>query len=339
MFLEVAALIHYLTLLYTPKPAWIHIKPHRAILQTVLVKVDVDNEILTTMTAEDSFPKFFKGKPVLLADDLSNRDSFMKSFFNVPLTHFELIQEAGEKYAPVTASSPMFALDCEMCITAAGKHELTRISLVDEEYNVILDTLVKPYEPITDYLTMFSGITKELLDPVDVRITDVQLALRHILPADAIIVGHSLEFDFRALNLAHPYCIDVAYALNLSGSEKHRSSLKTLAHIFLGKDIQNYGHCSVVDAVTAMQLLKLKLSKGCVFFFVVKSYFFESVLGKKACCVTCGRSLTVPCFVSNCMCLKQSKALCVMCCLASESLTLGSAVGCYDWRSFKFYHF
>ena len=76
-------------------------------------------------------------------------------------------------------SSPIFALDCEMvrlcsrislpvcicyltlcviphnflqCMSSKGK-ELTRISVIDSTHQVVYDTLVKPENPITDYLT------------------------------------------------------------------------------------------------------------------------------------------------------------------------------------------
>lgn len=41
-----------------------------------------------------------------------------------------------DNYFEATAKSPMFALDCEMCRTITGNLELTRISLVDESFNV-----------------------------------------------------------------------------------------------------------------------------------------------------------------------------------------------------------
>lgn len=41
-----------------------------------------------------------------------------------------------ENYTEATAKSPMLALDCEMCRTITGNLELTRISLVDESFNV-----------------------------------------------------------------------------------------------------------------------------------------------------------------------------------------------------------
>lgn len=48
----------------------------------------------------------------------------------------------------------IFAIDCEMCSTDAGK-ELTRISVVDFNRKCVYDTLVKPANPITDYLTRY----------------------------------------------------------------------------------------------------------------------------------------------------------------------------------------
>lgn len=63
------------------------------------------------------------------------------------------------------------------------------------------ETLVKPRNRITDYLTQFSGITKELLVDVDVRLEDVQKSIRALLPPDAILVGQSLNFDLIALKV------------------------------------------------------------------------------------------------------------------------------------------
>ncbi|ELW62516.1 Acyl-coenzyme A synthetase ACSM3, mitochondrial [Tupaia chinensis] len=52
----------------------------------------------------------------------------------------------------ITDSSPLFGLDCEMCLTSKGR-ELTRISVVAEGGCCVMDELVKPDNKILDYLT------------------------------------------------------------------------------------------------------------------------------------------------------------------------------------------
>ncbi|XP_027951045.1 RNA exonuclease 5 isoform X2 [Eumetopias jubatus] len=101
----------------------------------------------------------------------------------------------------ITDNSPLFGLDCEMCLTSKGR-ELTRISLVAEGGCCVMDELVKPDNKILDYLTSFSGITKKILNPVTTKLKDVQRHLKALLPPDAVLVGHSLDLDLRALKIA-----------------------------------------------------------------------------------------------------------------------------------------
>nr|XP_029512126.1 RNA exonuclease 5-like [Oncorhynchus nerka] len=101
----------------------------------------------------------------------------------------------------VTDSSPLYGLDCEMCLTEKG-NELTRISLVDSRGSCVLDELVKPPNRILHYLTQFSGITRAMLQPITTTLREVQSKLKKVLPRDAVLVGHSLENDLVALNVS-----------------------------------------------------------------------------------------------------------------------------------------
>ncbi|XP_049999243.1 RNA exonuclease 5 isoform X5 [Alexandromys fortis] len=101
----------------------------------------------------------------------------------------------------ITDNSPLFGLNCEMCLTSKGR-ELTRISLVAERGHCIMDELVKPDFKILDSFTSFSGITEKILNPVPTKLKDVQTLLRQLLPPDAVLVGHFLDSDLRVLKIA-----------------------------------------------------------------------------------------------------------------------------------------
>jgi len=58
--------------------------------------------------------------------------------------------------------SPMFGIDCEMCLTTIRLNELTRVSIVNEKHELVYETLVMPYNKIINYLTEFSGITRQV---------------------------------------------------------------------------------------------------------------------------------------------------------------------------------
>nr|XP_031543392.1 RNA exonuclease 5 isoform X2 [Vicugna pacos] len=162
----------------------------------------------------------------------------------------------------ITDNSPLFGLDCEMCLTSKGR-ELTRISLVAEGGCCVMDELVKPDNKIVDYLTSFSGITKKILNPVTTKLKDVQRQLKALLPPNAILVGHSLDLDLRALKMIHPYVIDTS--LLYVREQGRRFKLKFLAKAILGKDIQcsdRLGHDATEDARTTLELARYFLKYG-----------------------------------------------------------------------------
>ncbi|KAF5303998.1 hypothetical protein FQA39_LY01783 [Lamprigera yunnana] len=175
-----------------------------------------------------------------------------KKFYGYALTK--------DLYKDVTPFSPLFGVDCEMCLTNVDS-ELTRLSVVNERGESIYDEIVKPANPIIDYITRFSGITPKMMKNATKTLQDVQEDLRRLLPPDAILVGQSLANDLHALKMMHPYVIDTSVIYNLTGDPWRKTKLQTLANEFLHEKIQNNrsGHCSVEDSSAAMKLVQLKL--------------------------------------------------------------------------------
>lgn len=158
----------------------------------------------------------------------------------------------------------VLALDCEMCQTGEERFELTRLSVLDWSGNSILDILVKPPNPVTNYLTQFSGITAEKLDPVTTTLLDAQKQLLALMKPDTILLGHSLNSDLNALKMIHPYIVDTTILYPHPGGSHLRSSLKWLSQKYLTRAIQGGtdGHDSIEDARAALDLVKLKCQKG-----------------------------------------------------------------------------
>ncbi|XP_058797392.1 RNA exonuclease 5 [Phymastichus coffea] len=177
-----------------------------------------------------------------------------------------------DEYDEVNSKSPMFGIDCEMCRTTIGCLELTRVSIVDEKLDIVYDTLVKPDNKITDYLTQYSGITEMMLENVTTKLSDVQKFIKEFLPANAILVGQSLNSDMHALKMMHPYIIDTSVIFNITGDRYRKTKLKTLVQEFLNENIQKgrSGHCSTEDSQASMKLVLLKLANSI--------YFGDSIL-------------------------------------------------------------
>uniref|UniRef100_A0AC35GWJ0 Exonuclease domain-containing protein n=1 Tax=Panagrolaimus sp. PS1159 TaxID=55785 RepID=A0AC35GWJ0_9BILA len=262
--------------------------------------------------------------------------------YGFPLAYGNEFIPTKESYKMVSETSPIFILDCEMCRDHLDVPILTRISLIDENGKILLDTLVKPVEGIKDYCTPWSGITKESLEGVKTTLKDVQAAISAILPEDGILCGHSIHFDLIAMKMCHPFCIDVSLLFNITGNENHRTGLKKLVSLFLGENIQESkaGHCSVEDCKATLNLFNLKLSHGISYGNVALGFDIskldkpidkapedssssddedEQILQPKM-CKECGEKFAMTCPILNCSCLKDSPKNCIKCLTKSWNL-------------------
>ncbi|CAD8125829.1 unnamed protein product [Paramecium sonneborni] len=150
----------------------------------------------------------------------------------------------------------IFAMDCEM-VQTENKLELARVSIVDYNYQVVLDILVKPQNKILDYNTRYSGITEDMLSNVTVTLAEAQKMVKSILDQDSILIGHSLENDLNALQIMHHKCVDTSVLYITESSRK--LSLKNLAYKYLNLTIQKDTHDSNEDAKIALSLAKLRI--------------------------------------------------------------------------------
>ena len=152
------------------------------------------------------------------------------------------------------------AIDCEMLQTKTSSKTLGRVSIVDYENAIVLDTFVQPPTgaEIVDYRTRYSGLSPALIAsgrPFEQVREEVERLIR-----GRVLIGHAIGNEFAALQLRHPRRLvrdtQLGKAYKQLTGGKH-PGLKKCAKLALGLEIQVGPHDSVEDARATMLLYKL----------------------------------------------------------------------------------
>ncbi|KAI3944092.1 hypothetical protein MKW92_037294 [Papaver armeniacum] len=162
----------------------------------------------------------------------------------------------------MSKSSKILAVDCEMVECEDGTEPVVKVCVVDEKLKVKLNKLVNPNKPVKDYRTEITGITAQDLEGVTCSLADVQKSLEKLLSDGAILIGHSLDCDLKALKLDHGRVIDTSLVFRRADGK--RTSLSDLCKVVLKRDVREEGaqHNCLDDAGAPMKLVKHVLEKG-----------------------------------------------------------------------------
>jgi len=177
----------------------------------------------------------------------------------------QIVTTTTVKQNDETLPTKVIALDCEYVGGGIdGKDNiLARVSMVNQTGYCFYDKYVAPIDKVTDFRTHVSGIRPANLHNAE-NFKKVQKEVSDLL-ADRTVVGHSLQNDFKVLSLAHPRRLtrDTSkYRLFRQMAQAFRTpSLKQLAQVVLGIQIQQGEHDSITDAKVAMQLYTLHRKK------------------------------------------------------------------------------
>lgn len=128
-----------------------------------------------------------------------------------------------------------------------------------------IDDYIAITEPVMDYLTEFSGIKPDDLNPETSKHTLVPLKaaykkLRLLVDMNCIFIGHGLKKDFRIINIFVPpeQVIDTVDIYHIKNRQR-KISLKFLAWYLLKEEIQLEAHDSIEDARMALLLYQKSL--------------------------------------------------------------------------------
>lgn len=128
-------------------------------------------------------------------------------------------------------------MDCEFVKSYKGKDILARVSLINFKGEVLYDTVVLPEEPIADYITHITGLTKESFIDAPTY-SEVNLHVINMMRS-TVIIGHTLKCDlekFTSMDEVVSY-IDVSEFKDYTKDGYRKSKLKDLSSLHLNAKI------------------------------------------------------------------------------------------------------
>jgi len=135
------------------------------------------------------------------------------------------------------------SLDCEWA-RGLTQNVLGRVSLVNENLDIVYTTYVQPVEEIVDYNTHISGLTFDRMKDgqhfYDVR-NDIMCLIR-----GKCVVGYCLSGDFKVLDIKHENVIDF-YEIGFP-------KLSYMVLFYFQRVIQEAEHSSTEDALAVMEI-------------------------------------------------------------------------------------
>ena len=185
-----------------------------------------------------------------------------------------LVAFDGE-FVSVQAERVELNAEGQKVVREEGRQLLARISLIEggdagdagdatsssSSFRLLADDYILPAEPVIDYVTRFSGLTEDDLNPAASRHAVVPyrtayLKLRYFIDSGCVFVGHGLQKDFETANIFVPpdQVRDTVELWRLPNQRK--ISLRFLASYLLKADIQGEVHDSIEDAKTALLLYR-----------------------------------------------------------------------------------
>ena len=180
--------------------------------------------------------------------------------FNLPALSDEDLKEYEKLPEKVEGALDIVALDCEMIETEFGS-ECARLSITKEDGTVVFDQFFKPLGDVIDYKTEFSGITPEILEKASKTSYEIVKEISSFLSQESIIIGHSLENDFRSMKLIHHNVIDTSILYNRDCQYPYKPSLIKLYKKYIQKPFREVpgAHDSIDDARASFELVKYAL--------------------------------------------------------------------------------
>lgn len=98
------------------------------------------------------------------------------------------------------------------------------------------------------------------------QLKDIQKRLLKLVRPGDILIGHSLENDFKACRFVHRRVIDTSVLYPHQKGGPYKNALRYLVSKYLNREMDRKdGHCSAEDAQAVMDLVNLKLQRGHAF--------------------------------------------------------------------------